>query len=225
MQELMRVTMDARVRGGSLSDVNDHGSGKRCRNGHLLDDANTYWRSGRRVCKECGRIASREYKRRRREIQGALGLKSLVDRVSGSAEHLALALGRFRSGYQTDPATGCWIWQRATNGKGYGQFTLMGRTVLAHRAAYFLLVGEVPDGLDLDHLCRQRGCVNPSHLEPVTNRENALRGEGPTAKNAAKTHCLRGHALTPDNLVPSEIKRGYRICRDCAHTRAKARYA
>ncbi|MEU6204615.1 HNH endonuclease signature motif containing protein [Micromonospora musae] len=97
----------------------------------------------------------------------------------------------------------------------------MGRTINAHRAAYYLFVGEVAEGLELDHLCRQRRCVNPNHLEPVTGRENVLRGVGLTAKNATKTHCPRGHELAPGNLVPSQLKRGYRSCLRCSRDRAR----
>lgn len=72
----------------------------------------------------------------------------------------------------------CWIWKRKPNAKGYGQLRnpRTGRTTTAHRYAYELVVGPIPDGLTIDHLCRVRACVRPDHLEPVTNRENLLRG-------------------------------------------------
>jgi hypothetical protein len=82
----------------------------------------------------------------------------------------------------------------------------------AHRYAFELLRHEVPDGLALDHLCRDHGCVNPWHLEPVTPRENVLRGVGRTAVNARKTHCIHGHPFTADNTV---IKAEGRACRAC----------
>lgn len=91
----------------------------------------------------------------------------------------------------------CWLWTAVIVG-GYGKFWL-DRHVGAHRFCYELLVGPVPDGLVLDHLCRVRHCVNPDHLEPVTHRENVSRGVGPTAINSQKTHCKRGHPFTKEN--------------------------
>ena len=89
---------------------------------------------------------------------------------------------------------GCWTWLGGLDGKGYGYFRLGSRMVGSYRLAYELLIDPVPDGLVLDHLCRNRKCVNPWHLEPVTNRENVLRGSGITAMQARQTHCKRGHA-------------------------------
>lgn len=80
--------------------------------------------------------------------------------------------------------TGCWEWQGNVDSHGYGQTLYLGRRIGAHRFAYLLLVGEIPAGLVLDHRCRNRLCVNPDHLEPTTNRENVLRGEGITARKA-----------------------------------------
>ena len=73
----------------------------------------------------------------------------------------------------------CWIWTGPKNGSGYGIFSYRGRNQSAHRVAYRLLVGEIPDGLQLDHLCRKRSCINPAHLEPVTRLENVRRGKRP----------------------------------------------
>ena len=98
-----------------------------------------------------------------------------------------------------DPNGGCWLWSGAPNSCGYGQLQVSGRPWRAHRYIYEKLVGPIPSGLQLDHLCRVRLCVNPAHLEPVNNRENVLRGVGRTAENARKTHCARGHEYTPEN--------------------------
>jgi hypothetical protein len=128
---------------------------------------------------------------------------------------------RFWPKVQKTPG-GCWLWTASLcKGTGYGQFREGGRGSrmrTAHRVAYELLVGPVPAGLQLDHLCRVRRCVNPAHLEPVTNRENQLRGAGFPARNAAKTHCAHGHEYTPENtyLHPST---GHRRCRACARER------
>lgn len=87
-----------------------------------------------------------------------------------------------------------------------------GRMYHSHRVAYELAKGPIPPGLQLDHLCRNPRCCNPEHLEPVTCRENVLRGVGIPAQRARMTHCDRGHELTPENIVPSA---GYRRCRTC----------
>lgn len=112
---------------------------------------------------------------------------------------------------------GCWLWRGSLVTKGYGKFKAKGKTISAHRAGYQLLKGTVPSGLTLDHLCRVRSCVNPDHLEPVTAKENVLRGTGLTALSAKKTHCIRGHELAGSNLLRSNLKRGERHCRTCAN--------
>lgn len=106
----------------------------------------------------------------------------------------------------------CWLWRGYTR-KGYGTFVpRVGQKMPAHRFAYEFCVARIPTGLTLDHLCRVRSCVNPDHLEPVTNRENVLRGVGLTARNAVKTHCLRGHEYTPQNTIQQANGRACRTC-------------
>lgn len=115
---------------------------------------------------------------------------------------------------------GCWIWTGARTGSGgYGHLSRSGRNVRAHRHVYNLLVGPIPEGLVLDHLCRVHNCVNPTHLEVVTVGENTRRGTGPVARNAVKTHCASGHAF--DELNTYRYSRGRR-CRTC-NTEAKRR--
>lgn len=111
--------------------------------------------------------------------------------------------------------TGCLVWLAGDNGVGYGLF-YEGRAKrgYAHRWSYEYHVGPIPDGLHLDHLCRNRRCVNPKHLEPVTLRENLLRGVGPSAKNAQKTHCPEGHPYAGANLYVYPTS-GIRRCREC----------
>jgi hypothetical protein len=106
----------------------------------------------------------------------------------------------------------CLIWMPERKTVTYGQYWKGDRMVLAHRFAYMLIVGEIPKGLCIDHLCRTPACVNPEHLEAVTERENILRGVSAPAKNAKKTHCKRGHEFNEINTykVP-----GGRACRTC----------
>ena len=105
----------------------------------------------------------------------------------------------------------CWEWRGSAHGsdRRYGGFTLNGRRQYAHRVAYQLFVGPIPEGLELDHLCRNRWCVRPDHLEPVTHQENMRRGQGWAGRNARKVVCDRhGNALTGRNGVG-------RFCREC----------
>ncbi|UIR16696.1 HNH endonuclease [Streptomyces spinosirectus] len=114
----------------------------------------------------------------------------------------------------------CLIWSGYLMPNGYGQFRWAGRTQLAHRVAYEIQIGPIPDGFSLDHLCRNRACVNVEHLEGVTQRENLLRGETVTAAHAAATHCPQGHEYTPENTT---VSGGIRYCRSCNQQRMRIR--
>lgn len=126
---------------------------------------------------------------------------------------------------------GCWLWLGAASRIGYGIVKWEGASRLVHRVTYTELVGPVPEGLELDHLCRNRGCCNPAHLEAVTHAENMRRG---TANNAAglkaaaqlqraKTHCPHGHPLSGENLRIRKSD-GARECRACGRERALRHY-
>ena len=117
----------------------------------------------------------------------------------------------------------CWHWKRASH-KGYGVTWSDGRTRQAHRVVWERLVGPIPDGLELDHMCRNRGCVNPDHCEPVTGGENTRRGAIGSinvARAAAQTRCVNGHDLADAYRRPN----GHRICRTCVAIRNRRRYA
>ncbi len=99
---------------------------------------------------------------------------------------------------------GCWEWQGSMDRRGYGQIQAGRRgqpRIKAHRAMYLVLVGDIPDGLELDHLCRNTACVRPSHLEPVTHRENVRRGAASAPLLVRATHCKYGHSITGDNMM------------------------
>lgn len=113
----------------------------------------------------------------------------------------------------------CWIWTGALFSAGYGAFHATERVVRAHRFAYEQACGAIPDGLVLDHRCRQRNCVRPSHLEAVTTRTNTLRGMSPGAIARRTNRCRRGHELTPESTITR--RNGTRICRVCDAARSR----
>lgn len=121
-----------------------------------------------------------------------------------------------------EPNSGCWLWDGAWS-VGYGSVRVPEKkaTGLVHIEVYKLLKGPVPEGLQLDHLCRMRCCCNPDHLEPVTQIVNLQRGAGLTSINKAKTHCKNGHSLADARI----LKRGWRACSECNRQNAARYYA
>lgn len=109
----------------------------------------------------------------------------------------------------------CWLWQGAVNAQGYGKIGLSGmrETRAAHRVAYELCIGPIPEGLHIDHLCRVRNCVRPDHLEAVTILENNLR-----SSRCGVTHCPHGHEYTPENTI---LCKGSKVCRECKRQRSR----
>lgn len=116
--------------------------------------------------------------------------------------------------------SGCWIWMASHYRDGYGCINFNGKNCAAHRATWTIINGPIPEDRQLDHLCRVRSCVNPNHLELVTQKENILRGTSRSAINAVKTQCPNGHSFTPDNTYSQHI--GRRIQRSCKICRRKA---
>ena len=112
---------------------------------------------------------------------------------------------------------GCLIWT-GSRLRGYGKHRFNGKRAIAHRTAYEIVVGPIPEGRTLDHLCRTRPCIWPFHLEPVTNRVNILRGVSPSAVNARKAHCKRGHPFDEENtrLFKNPWGAVARACKACA---------
>ena len=124
------------------------------------------------------------------------------------------ALARFEEKYEVDPETGCWNWTASLFAAGYGQFRFSPqRNGRAHTWAYEHFVGPLPDGLQIDHVCRNKRCVNPEHMEPVTAQVNVLRSDNACGLNARKTHCKRGHEFTLENTYV--FPDGRRSCRTC----------
>lgn len=139
--------------------------------------------------------------------------------MSGHYRPMAKRLARLSA---PCPVTGCVFWLGHTS-KGYGVLKVLNRTTWAHRVSYLFWKGPIPDDLTVDHRCGQPLCINPDHLEAVTMRENILRGNGCSTRNARKTHCVRGHAFSGDNLCPSQLAKGKRRCVACSIYQATKR--
>jgi hypothetical protein len=124
-----------------------------------------------------------------------------------------------RPTWTLDPITGCWLWHKYRP-DGYARIR-RGTADYAHRYYYKTYVGPIPDGMELDHLCRVRHCVNPRHLEPVTPKVNTLRGLSPAAQFARATHCVNGHPFDEANTY---VNARQRVCRTCARANSYRAY-
>lgn len=150
----------------------------------------------------CGAVVRRTY-------AVGHGMKGKNARLETSAQ----TEKRFWSKVDRKQENQCWMWLDTPLQSGYGRFYIRGIPKQAHRVSYELLVGPIPEGKCLDHLCRNTLCVNPKHLDPVSNRENILRGVGITAKRFSSPTCIHGHQLFGDNLYVT--RQGHRRCRTC----------
>jgi hypothetical protein len=136
---------------------------------------------------------------------------------------LALSIEALWENVSPEPNSGCWLWCGKITTNGYGRLRRGGRDTPAHRVAYELIHGSVPVGLELDHLCRVRCCINPAHLEPVNRAENTRRGVSwfrMAETHRAKTHCPSGHPYAGENLyVSSDGKRSCKTCKQLSYRR------
>lgn len=171
----------------------------------------------------CGRMADRQGRTlgHRRRDQGARREKEASNAMTRSIHWGDERLPeRFWNRCVPEPTSGCWLWIAGGICHGYGRFRVAGKDILTHRLTYEILIGPIPAGLQIDHLCRVQCCCNPAHLEPVTNAENTRRGLAPilsAKRNRAKTHCPHGHEYTPENTLVKLSAKGTqgRQCRLC----------
>ena len=133
-----------------------------------------------------------------------------------------LVLERFWDKVEVNQITNCWNFTSMLR-NGYGRFKINNKILSAHRFAYEINKGKIPEGLKLDHLCRNPSCVNPDHLEIVTQKENVLRGIAPSALAVRNNKCIRGHDLTGMNLYVSKTN-NERICKECCKIRRREYY-
>ncbi len=191
-----------------------------CLRGHEYSGDNLLVRDGKyRGCRACTMIRNHEayLRKKARNKTGEKGvMKTAKPRPERTSSGKANTFENLMMRVEISDS-GCWLWLGATNKKGYGQGALGGERGGVHRLVYRHLKGPIPKGLVLDHLCRQKSCCNPDHLEPVTHRENILRGNGLAAQQVKRTYCPHGHPYKGYNLII--YKDGRRACRACNNRR------
>lgn len=162
----------------------------------------------------------------REYVPGCYRCELSRDEVSGveRGQGVATLPWRMAAKIVPDEATGCWNWTGTKSDSGYGRVSIDGRAHQAHRIAYEILRAQIPDGMQIDHLCRNRACLNPDHMEPVTQRENIMRGESVSARNARRNHCNRGHEYVQGSFIMERSKSGLmRRCLICQDMTEEAR--
>lgn len=142
--------------------------------------------------------------------------------VEQRAKKFANAVDRFVASY-AEHSEGCWLWAKTVNNRGYGVITVHYKHVLAHRFSHELYIGPIPEGHEVDHLCKSRPCVNPEHLEAVTRQVNVARSDWPAAVHARQTSCKKGHPF--DEANTRRLLDGSRKCRTCSRETDRAYYA
>lgn len=140
-------------------------------------------------------------------------MSEIVTRIAGKSQGRAKRLGIRDGDYIPVTESGCWLWLGAIAVHGYGKIS----TRYAHRVSYETYRGPIPPGLQIDHLCRVRCCINPDHLEAVTAKENKARGFGPAAVHSRQTHCVNGHMFSDANVWIRKLpnNRESRVCKEC----------
>jgi len=192
-----------------------------CKKGHPLTEDNVYITpsTGDRSCKTCKLVYIKSYhaKHPRFPDEQKSGYRELSRKPM-------LLITRFELMYIPEPNSGCWLWLGNLHRMGYGRLKEGKRVISAHRFAYEYYRGTIPNGLVIDHLCRLPSCVNPWHMEVVTNTVNILRGESFSARNVRQNHCIHGHLLAGENLqIVVRGTRRWRKCKACEQRRSKQR--
>lgn len=209
-----------------------------CKNGHPFVDGSFYVaKDGYRQCRKClNDIHRRRYHERKEELIAKRNTpeekakkkywNQQYNKKKRSEEfkfdHNGIA-AKLTSEIKVDPEAGCWEWQGMLNKDGYGLMSVSGLNRTVHRLSYLIFNGEIDSHFQIDHLCRNRRCINPKHLDAVLQMENLRRGFGLAGVNIRKQRCPSGHAYSPENTYVNP-KSGHRKCLTCQREASKRRY-